>query len=162
MIRRARADEHELVTEISFRSKKYWDYPTHYFDIWHKELTLSPQYILQNDVFVIEVSESIVGYYSLIELKSNIYISKIMLEAGHWLEHMFLLPSFIGNGLGRELFIHCIKTCKEKSIAEIKILSDPNAKGFYIKMGCNYIDEYPSTIAGRTTPYLTLQLDKIP
>lgn len=158
MIRQARPDEHQLLTEISFASKKYWDYPVHFFDIWKKELTITKEYILQNTVYVIETAETIVGYYALVELENDLQISRITLKAGLWLEHMFIDPSFIGTGLGRKLFTHCLKTCGLNDISTIKILADPNAKGFYQKMGCRIIADYPSTIEGRTTPYLEFLL----
>ncbi len=40
-----RAEEAEILTEISFQSKGYWDYPPEYFDIWKDELTITGDYI---------------------------------------------------------------------------------------------------------------------
>jgi len=158
MIRQATPDEHRILTEISFASKKYWDYPAHFFDIWQKELTITREYVLQNKVFVIEIEEAIVGYYSLVELENDLHISEITLKAGLWLEHMFLQPSFIGKGLGTKLFYHCMRTCGLKNISTVNILADPNAKGFYQKMGCRFTADYPSSIEGRTTPFLEFLL----
>lgn len=158
MIRQAKPEEHRILTEISFASKKYWNYPAHFIDIWKKELTITKDYIQQNNVFIVEAEKTVAGYYSLVELQNDVQISGITLKAGLWLEHMFIRPPFIGNGLGRDLFYHCLKTCTYKNFSAIKILSDPNAKGFYQKMGCHYLSEYPSTIEGRTTPYLEFLL----
>ncbi len=160
MIKEAQVDEHRLLTEISFASKRYWDYPAYFFEIWEDELTLKRDYLIQNKVFTIRSEETIVGYYSLVELKNNLLVSDITLEAGHWLEHMFILPAYIGKGLGKKLFNHCIRICSSTNIEKIGILSDPNAKGFYLKMGCKFISDYPSTIAERTTPYLEYLIDK--
>jgi hypothetical protein len=38
------------------------------------------------------------------------------------------------------------------------ILADPNSRGFYEKMSCRYVEEYPSIIKGRTTPFLQLKV----
>lgn len=38
------------------------------------------------------------------------------------------------------------------------ILSDPNARKFYEKMGCKYQKEYPSTITNRTTSWLVFKI----
>ena len=54
MIRQAKRSESELLTELSFASKHYWGYPETYFKIWASELTISSDYIDQNDVFVYE------------------------------------------------------------------------------------------------------------
>lgn len=154
MIRRADCKEHHILTEISFASKNYWNYPEEFLQIWQEELTITKKYILQNEVVVIENGQSILGYYSLAHLKSALHFSNFTIEAGHWMEHLFIQPSFIGKGLGKKLFEHCLKLCRSKNISKLKILADPNAKGFYLKLGCNYIKDCPSSIEGRTTPYL--------
>jgi len=158
MIRPARQVEAEILTKISFRSKKHWGYPEAYFEIWADELTIHPEYIRKNDVFVYSHENEIIGYYSIVSLAYDIDVSGITLGKGHWLEHMFLLPTFIGKGFGRRMFSHAVNRCAARGIRKLGVLSDPNAKGFYEKMGCAYQREYPSTIAGRTTPFLTFRL----
>lgn len=158
MIRRAKSDEYSVLTEISFSSKKYWGYPDEYYAIWEKELTITRDYIDRNDVYVHELDGSITGYYSMIELKEDIMVSNVRIEAGNRLEHMFIFPELIRKGIGRRLFLHCIEMCREKATDRIRILADPFARGFYERMGCAFIKEYPSTIEGRTTPCLEYDL----
>ncbi len=38
MIRRAKIQEAEILTKISFISKGYWNYPKEFYEIWSKEL----------------------------------------------------------------------------------------------------------------------------
>ncbi len=155
MIRKAYPDEFNLLTDIGFRSKAVWNYPQSYFNIWKKELTITSDYLQSNDVFVFETNKTILGYYSLVILHEDFVVTPdVKIESGLWLEHMFIEPQHIGSGLGKKLFIHYIKQSELKSYEKLKILSDPNASQFYIKMGCRYIKEYPSTIENRTTPYL--------
>ena len=71
---------------------------------------------------------------------------------------MVVKPENIGEGIGEKLFFHLIDFCKEHSINEIRILTDPNLKGFFQKMGCDYIKEYPSTIKDRTTSLMIYRL----
>jgi len=155
VIRRANPAEHELLTIISFQSKSHWAYPEQYFQIWKKELTITPGYIEQNDVFVCEVKQKAVGYYSLIELSEDLLFSGVTLEAGVWLDHMFVIPECIGQGLGRSLFLHCKKRLYERGTNCLNILVDPNALGFYLRMGCLSRGLYPSSIPERTTPFMT-------
>lgn len=54
MIRHAEIHEAEILTKISFDSKAYWGYPKEFYDIWSNELTISSDYIQNNDVFVFE------------------------------------------------------------------------------------------------------------
>jgi GNAT superfamily N-acetyltransferase len=158
MIRPAEMNEAQVLTNLSFESKGYWAYPKEYFDIWKSELTLTRDYIEKNDVLVFESEGVIVGYYSIIELENDLAVSGIKINKGYWLEHMFIAPGHIGQGIGTMMFDHLRKRCKEKRIPKLGILADPNARGFYEKMGCNYQGEFPSTIAGRTTPLFVLNI----
>lgn len=154
MIRPAIVQDSEILTLISFASKGYWKYPKEYFEIWQDELTITPEYIQKNEVFVYEKDNCITGYYSVVNLEKDIQVSGIIIKKGIWLEHMFIDPPDIGKGIGTELFNHLRKRCIAKQINKVGILADPNSRGFYEKMGCIYQREYPSTIKGRTTPYL--------
>lgn len=159
-IRRALAVDAARLTTISFASKAHWKYPPGYFDIWRQELTISPTYIEnpKHDVFVFERSGVIQAYYCLVELDEQVRIDDIVLTAGAWLEHMFVDPEFMGIGVGTRLFHHLVGRLEVSEHRQIKILADPNARPFYQKMGCTYRGEYPSCIAGRTTPYLVYEL----
>lgn len=158
MIRPAKLIESNILTKISFKSKGYWKYPPEYFEIWYNELTINPDYIEKNEVYVYEIDGAVVGYYSIVELPEDINVSGIIIGKGFWLEHMFIEPSHIGRGIGSKMFHHLRMRCGEKDVTELGILSDPNSKRFYEKMGCEYIREFPSTIKNRTTPYLMLRL----
>lgn len=159
MIRIAKKTEADILTKISIESKGYWGYPKKYFDIWVAELTISPGYIDKNSVFVYESDGTIIGYYSIVELECDMNISGIKIPKGRWLEHMFIAPKHIGLGLGTKMFAHLRETCAMVGIKKLGILSDPNAKGFYVRMGCEYIKDISSTIPHRTTPYLVLVIE---
>jgi GNAT superfamily N-acetyltransferase len=159
MIRRAEIADAELLTQVSFASKGYWGYPESYFKVWARELTVSSDYINENDVFVYEAGGLVVGFYSMIQLHDDLDISGITLGKGFWLDHMFVKPESIGLGIGTHLFNHLDQRCKKIGVTQLGVLADPNARGFYEKMGCTYVKEYPSTIKNRTTPYLVLCFD---
>ena len=150
-------DEQEL-TALSFASKRYWHYPDHYYRIWQPELTVSREYLQNNSVYCIENRLKIAAYYSLVFLAEDVSVMGTTLGRGHWLDHMFILPRYIGKGFGRKLFSHLLTTCKTKNIGSVSLLADPYARGFYEKMGCVYIRECPSTITGRTTPLLKIDI----
>lgn len=158
MIRPATQNDASALTRISFESKGYWGYPLAYFEIWKNELTISPDYIEKNDVHVYQKGRAVAGYYSIVNLPEDIIISDIRLTKGFWLEHMFVDPLHIGKGIGSKMFRHLRKECEKNGVRELGILADPNSIGFYEKMGCRYIREFPSTIKNRTTPYLQLHL----
>jgi len=158
LIRSANKDDAETLTALSFKSKGYWGYPEEYFARWNDELTISPEYIEENIVFVCEQEGVVSGYYSIIELQEAIQVAGTQLDRGFWLEHMFIIPEYIGRGTGSGLFSHLRKECVIQGINELKILVDPNSKGFYEKMGCEYQSEFPSTIPARTTPLFLLKV----
>ncbi len=60
-IRRARREDAETLTRISFDSKRYWGYPEAYFESWAAELTIDADYIGRNDVFVYEHANRLHG-----------------------------------------------------------------------------------------------------
>ncbi len=157
-IRPAKIKEADILTSLSFQSKGHWGYPDHFFEIWKNELTISEDYIRHNRVFVFEDNGFIRGYYSIVHLDNDLDVSGIIIPKGHWLEHMFISPDFIGKGIGTKFFDHLKMICKKNRITRINILSDPKAKGFYKKMGCRYVKEYPSTIPNRTTPLLIWEI----
>ena len=157
LIRQAKIHESHILSDISVKSKEYWNYPKQYFEIWKNELTITSEYIKDNDVFVSEKAGKIIGYYSIVELKNNIKISDIPIDKGLWLDHMFIVPEYIGLGFGKKMFNHLIERCEERRIVKLSILTDPNSKEFYEKMGCKYIREYSSTIEDRTTPLVEMK-----
>ncbi len=158
MIRQAVEKDAEILTRISFASKGYWDYPESFFEIWKNELTITPAYISTNAVYAAEIGGTVIGYYALVELADDIEVSGICIDKGFWLEHMFITPAYIRQGIGRTMMAHMRAMCIRNGIQRVKILSDPNARGFYEKSGCRYIREYPSTIKDRTTPMLVFDI----
>lgn len=157
MIRSATAQDAPILTGLSHQSKNYWDYPQEYFLIWEDELNITSEYIDEHQVFVYEVAARIIAFYSVVELEEDICVADVQLEKGFWLDHMFVDPMWIGKGIGRSLFAHLGSQCMAQLIKKVRILADPHSGGFYDKMGCIYAGEYPSTIAGRTTPLYILE-----
>lgn len=158
MIRPATKVDAKSLTALSFKSKGYWRYPKEYFLIWKDELTIQAEYIEKNAVYITEINGDIVGYYAIIEYRENVRLLKKTVSEGFWLEHMFIHPCYIQKGLGTAMFKHLQRYCKSIAVTQLNILADPNAKGFYEKMGCTYQKEYPSNIENRTTPYFTLYI----
>jgi GNAT superfamily N-acetyltransferase len=159
MIRAAIKEEAKILTKISFESKKYWGYPKEYFNIWKSELTIQPGYIEKNDVYLLENNGEIAGYYSVVEFCVDQPLFEMGLEKGFWLEHLFVLPCNIGQGFGTEMFDHLRRWCKSHGVSRLGILADPNAKGFYEKMRCEYQEDFPSTIANRAIPFFVLNIE---
>ncbi|MDO0824136.1 GNAT family N-acetyltransferase [Desulfosporosinus nitroreducens] len=150
MIRRAEDKENEILTLIAFEAKRYWKYPEEYFDVWKDELTITADYINKNEVHVAKVDGKSVGFISIVEVENDFLVGDLLIRKGFWLDHIFVHPSFIRNRVGSELIFFAKKFCEENNIICLHILSDPNAKGFYDRIGAQFIEEVPSNIKGRT------------
>jgi N-acetylglutamate synthase-like GNAT family acetyltransferase len=137
-IRRARPEEAAALTAIAHDAKRYWGYPEHWIQHWEEDLTISPELISNQNVFVAESDNQLLGFYALVvnEKKAD-------------LDHMWVAPSQIGKGVGKELFLHAMKTADELKISQVLITADPNAEGFYEKMGASRIGATDSEIDGR-------------
>jgi len=158
VIRPATINDDEVLTNISFASKRYWKYPEQYIEVWKDELTITPSYILKNTVHVAEVTGQVAGYFSLVEVKEDFWAGKVFVNKGIWLEHIFVLPEYIGKGIGSKLIAVLRTKCKEMKIDKVNIFSDPHAKGFYDKLGACYIGEALSSIKGRTVSLYELHI----
>lgn len=156
IIRDGFKNDSDVLTAISFASKGHWNYPKEYFKVWKDELTITPAYIKKNRIYVAEKDEQVIGYLSLVEVKKDYWAGKVFVKKGFWLEHIFILPEYIGKGVGSRLLTMLKIKCKELHIEKVNIFSDPNATGFYDKMGARYLGESPSSIAGRTVPLYEL------
>jgi GNAT superfamily N-acetyltransferase len=146
-IRKARPEESEELTAISFAAKRHWDYPEAYFDVWVEELTIAEEYIRKNHVYAAEVDDAVVGYYSI-----------VCNDRGFWLEHIFIQPDYIGKKIGTQLMRHAEALCRNLNCKKLMVLADPHSRGFYEKLGVKYVREVPSNIEDRTVSYFEWNL----
>lgn len=160
VIRKADTSESAVLTELTFKSKRYWGYPEEYMKIWEEDLTVTEEYIRKNIVYTAVVSDSITGYYSIL-YNPNDYLSRgTLVKKGYWLDNLFILPQYMKQGIGTTLIKHAINTCKNIGCEKLFVFSDPHSKEFYLKQGARFIQDCPSSIAGRTLPMLELDIDK--
>lgn len=146
-IRKASTEDHPQLTALAHESKRHWGYPDNWISHWKDALTITPEYIEVNQVFVAEDDERIIGFYALV-------VSDNRAE----LDHMWVSPDHLGTGVGKALFVHAMRSAKGQNLSEVEILSDPNAEGFYQKMGAYRTGESVSEVDGqsRVLPRLTI------
>ncbi|MFZ1991972.1 MAG: GNAT family N-acetyltransferase, partial [Alphaproteobacteria bacterium] len=108
------------------------------------------QEIVEGGVLLCEDESSITGVISIVP----------MAEDGVFdLMHLFVEPSAIGSGVGRELFWAAVSLMRERGGKKLLILSDPHAAEFYRRMGAIDIGEAPSdAIPERLLPLLAFAL----
>lgn len=151
MIRRAREEDATTLTQIALDAKRHWGYPEHWIKHWEADLTVSPEFIRDNHVYAFEREGYVLGFYALCvaEDKGN--------KAE--LEHMWVTPSAIGTGIGKELFLDAMERAAAIEVREIEISADPNAAGFYERMGASQIGETDGSIDGQVRKLPRLRIE---
>ena len=134
-LRAARPDEAQRLSEIACRSKAHWGYSTAQIDSWRPAfLTVTDNYIRAHSVWVAADSRDRAIAFAALERKA----------AGDVLEHLWVLPAYMGMGIGRRLF--------QRVAAEspaFTFTSDPHADDFYRRMGARKVGEVGSAHQGR-------------
>ncbi|MDX6384664.1 MAG: hypothetical protein QOK48_2237, partial [Blastocatellia bacterium] len=51
-IRRAIPDEAAVLTEIAHAAKRHWGYPEKWIQHWQTDLTITPQFIVNHEMYV--------------------------------------------------------------------------------------------------------------
>lgn len=75
------------------------------------------------------------------------------------LEALFVEPALIGRGVGKRLFVHLAMLAAARGARTLRIQSDPNAAGFYARVGAVRAGELESAIVrGRMLPLFELDL----
>lgn len=146
-IRRARPEDAATLTRVAHAAKRHWGYPDEWIRLWSPDLTVTPAACAGEPFYcAVEVGE-IRGFYGL----SNH-------GAAFELEHMWVEPRHMGRGIGARLFRHALETARELGGTTLEIASDPNAEGFYARLGARRAGERAATPPGRTLPLLAVDL----
>ena len=143
MIRRAAVEEASVLTAIALEAKRYWGYPERWIKHWESDLTISPEFIRDNHVYVAEADGEVRGFYALCVSGENPQAAR---KAE--LEHMWVTPAYIGAGIGKELFLDAMERAAALDVRDVELSADPNAAGFYTRMGATQIGEVDSPIDG--------------
>ena len=148
MIRPARPDDCGSLSDLARRSKAHWGYDDAFMSAHRQALSVDAEYISDNPTFVAEEASVALGFYALEHVEIG------LVELGF----MFVEPTHIGRGIGRQLLRHASETARSLGYVEMRIVSDPHAAGFYKQMGAEPWGEWHSpTIPGRRLPVLHLE-----
>jgi GNAT superfamily N-acetyltransferase len=148
MIRPAKANEASVLTHIAFDAKRYWGYPEHWIRHWESDLTISSDFILDNHVYVAEENGQIQGFYALIVTGNKAE-----------LDHMWVTPACIGTGIGKALFLDAMERAAALKVNAVEISADPNAAGFYRRMGATDVGETDASFDGVTRKLPRLKIE---
>jgi GNAT superfamily N-acetyltransferase len=148
-ITRARPEDAEALTEIAFAAKRHWGYSERWIETWRDILTMRPEFIAANPAYSAREDGRAVGFYLLTTEGDGLH-----------LDHLWISPLAMGRGIGRALFEHAVTQARALGFQAIKIEADPNAEGFYKRMGARRVGTNVTEIEDepRELPLLVYQL----
>ena len=135
---RAKPEDAEILTQIAHAAKRHWGYPETWIAAWRDVLTIRREFIAENIAFCAIEGNDKLGFYVLTTEDDGIH-----------LDHLWIEPTAMGKGIGRTLFAHAVAQARNAGFALIKIEADPNAEGFYRRMGAKRVGTKISEVKGQ-------------
>jgi GNAT superfamily N-acetyltransferase len=147
---RAISEDADALTAIAHAAKRHWGYPETWIAAWSDVLTMRPQFIAENMAYCAAEGDCAVGFYVLTRE-----------DDGLQLDHLWILPPAMGRGIGRALFEHAAAEARRLGFDLIKIEADPNAEGFYKRMGARRVGTAVSEVEGerRDLPLMVYRVE---
>jgi GNAT superfamily N-acetyltransferase len=147
---RAKPEDADALTEIAHAAKRHWGYSERWIQSWRDILTMRPEFIAGNKTYVARENDRAVGFY-LLRTESD----------GLHLDHLWITPHAMGRGIGRALFEHALEQTRVLGHRTLKIEADPNAEGFYTRMGARRVGVAVTSIENeqRELPLLLYDLE---
>lgn len=143
-IRRAEANEFEIITDLMYKSEAYWGFGDDYMEKFKSLYKVTKDAISNNPTYILQEDNNFIGFYGFIIDNKDTS-----------LEYFFIDPKYIGKGYGKLLWNHAINECKKLEINEFEIITSPQAKEFYTKLGAVQVGELDcQLIKGRKIPRL--------
>ena len=151
-IRRATAGDTPALTAIARAAKAHWGYPAAWLAGWEPMLTFTAPDLERADFFVIQQDGRVLGF------------SATLPGVQRWtLDHLWVLPEAMGLGYGRRLVEHALARAIAGGATGLEIESDPNAEGFYARLGARRVGWSAAPVPGAVDRRLPrLELDRLP
>jgi len=147
-LRTPRPDEAAILTELCLRSKAVWGYAEGFMRACRNELTLASSAMQSSHLKVVKIDGGLVRM-------AEVTVKGDIAE----LDKLFVEPTRLRSGGGRALFDWAKNTARQAAATTLVIEADPNASGFYRRMGA--IDDgiaSSGSIPGRFVPRLKIVL----
>ena len=139
-----------VLSDIAFRAKAHWGYDEAFMEMCREELTITPARIAGEHMELAMIDGAVAGFSSLIYQPG---------DAVGEVEDIFVLPDFMGLGLGRGLMENLKAEARRRGATALEADADPNARGYYERMGFRLFSQSPSqSVPGRMLPRLRCAL----
>lgn len=153
-----------MLTELCRRSKAHWGYEPELLERWASDLAITAHDIDRDAVLVAELGDAdgapprrVAGFARI----SRGTAPHLDHPAPAKLNDLWVEPGDIGSGVGRALFDAACEVARTLPADQLLIVADPNAEGFYLRMGARRIGEEASELVdGRRLPILLFDLHR--
>ena len=146
-IRDGHEGDFERLREIAVEAKAHWGYDRRLVEDWAAVGDLDPESLAGRLLYVAESGGGVIAWAALIPRG----------EVG-WLEDLWVEPAWIRRGVGRMLFEHVKERARELGATRLEWEAEPNARGFYERMGGSYVRDSEVTEWGRVLEVLGVDL----
>ena len=148
-LRLAKPEDAEALTALAIAAKSHWGYSDAFMAAAHAELAISPADIASRPFIVAELLEQETQPVAVYCVGGSPPKGELSL--------LWVRPGMMGLGLGRMLWQDMLTRSAERGFTEISVHADPNAEGFYVRMGAEKIGERESdSIPGRMLPLMRI------
>jgi GNAT superfamily N-acetyltransferase len=148
-IRAGHAEEADLLREIAIAAKSHWGYDQTWVRQWVEGGGFSEEALRAREIYVAEIDEIPVGWASSVP-KGDVC----------WLDDLWIDPMWIGKGVGSRLWRYVAQRAFDLGAVRMEWEAEPNAIGFYEKMGGSYLRDGGSSEWGRVLPVMGVTLQK--
>jgi GNAT superfamily N-acetyltransferase len=146
-IRPAEPQDADRLREIFIAAKGFWGYDTAKVQEAAASLDVGPDAPRAKEVYVAELAGRPIGFVSLVSGPQA------------WLlDDLWVDPAWMGQGIGRRLFSHAVERARQLGARRLEWEADPNAVGFYERMGGSYLRDSTPTVGGRVVPVMAMEL----
>ena len=87
---KATESDADTLTRIALAAKGYWGYPERWIERWREALTITPEFVRENEVYVAVSEDEATAFYALVGEDHAMV-----------LEHLWVAPESIDSGVGR-------------------------------------------------------------
>ncbi len=143
-IKEASHKDISAMNDIVIAAKRHWGYSDEQMDLWLSGLLIDKTTFNDRKFWVLEHQQQIIGVASVSCHSKN--------SNEYELEDCWILPKFMGIGAGKFLFDSIVGWLKQNNAKTLWIVADPNAEGFYRRMGAEFIRMKPSVPKDRMIP----------
>jgi len=150
IIRSAYEADAPVLSALARDAKAHWPYSSEQLAIWRADLEILPAAIATFPTFIAEINGEVAGFCLLEPAPAN------------WaLEHLWVSPSHMRQGIGRTLLFHAIDFAAKQGATALAIDADPNAEAFYEACGARRVGSIPAPIKespNRERPQMLLRI----